>query len=72
MINLETIKAITMGIAVADAVGVPVELKSREFLKMKPVTDMFGFGSHNQPAGTWSDDTSLTIAMMENFCLDKF
>ncbi len=75
MINLETIKAMTRGIAVADAVGVPVEFKSRETLKRKPVTDMFGFGSHNQPAGTWSDDTSLTIATMGNFflfCLDKF
>lgn len=72
MINLEKIKAMTLGIAVADAVGVPVEFKNRETLKRKPVTDMFGFGSHNQPVGTWSDDTSLTIATMENFCLDKF
>ena len=74
MINLETVKAMTMGIAVADAVGVPVEFKSREFLKRKPVTDMFGFGSHYQPTGTWSDDTRMTIATMENianffFCL---
>ena len=41
MINLETLKAMTLGIAVADAVGVPVEFKSREFLKRKLVTDMF-------------------------------
>ncbi|MBQ6100523.1 MAG: ADP-ribosylglycohydrolase family protein, partial [Methanobrevibacter sp.] len=71
MINLETIKAMTMGIAVADAVGVPVEFKSRETLKRKPVTDMFGFGSHNQPVGTWSDDTSLTIATMESIARQK-
>ena len=71
MINLETIKAMIMGIAVADAVGVPVEFKSRETLKRKPVTDMFGFGSHNQPAGTWSDDTSLTIATMESISQQK-
>ena len=71
MINLETIKAMTMGIAVADAVGVPVEFKSRDILKRKPVTDMFGFGSHNQPIGTWSDDTSLTIATMESISQQK-
>ena len=71
MINLEKIEAMTLGIAVADAVGVPVEFKNREFLKRKLVTDMFGFGSHNQPAGTWSDDTSMTIATMENFYLQK-
>ena len=72
MINLEKIEAMTLGIAVADAVGVPVEFKNREFLKRKPVTYMFGFGSHNQPVGTWSDDTSMTIATMENFCLINF
>ena len=71
MINLETIKAMTLGIAVADAVGVPVEFKSRVFLERKPVTDMFGFGSHNQPAGTWSDDTSMTIATMESIARQK-
>lgn len=71
MINLEKIKAMTWGLAVADAVGVPVEFKSREFLKRKLVTDMFGFGSHYQPSGTWSDDTSMTIATMENFFLAK-
>ena len=40
MINLETVKAMTLGIAVADAVGVPVEFKSREFLSCKNLTDM--------------------------------
>ena len=71
MINLEKIKTMTLGIAVADAVGVPVEFKSREILKRKPIIDMIDFGSHNQPAGTWSDDTSMTIATMENFYLQK-
>ena len=23
---------------------------------------MIGYGTHNQPEGTWSDDTSMTIA----------
>lgn len=35
MIKLETIKAMTLGIAVADAMGVPVEFKSRSSLKKK-------------------------------------
>ena len=71
MINLKMINAMTLGVAVADTVGVPVEFKSQETLKRKPVTDMFGFGSHNQPAGTWSDDTSLTIATMESISRQK-
>ena len=66
MINLDTIKAMTLGIAVAEAMGVPVEFKSRSSLKKKPVTEMLGYGSHYQPAGTWLDDTSMTIATMES------
>ena len=38
------------GLLVADALGVPFEFKSRETFK---VTDMTGFGMHNQPAGIW-------------------
>jgi len=47
---------------------VPVEFKSREWLKSDPVTDMRGHGSHNQPPGTWSDDTSLTLCLVESLC----
>lgn len=47
------------GFAVGDALGVPYEFKSRgSFI----CTDMIGYGTHLQPAGTWSDDTSMTLA----------
>ncbi len=59
------------GIAVGDALGVPVEFKSREYLKANPVTDMFAYGTHNQPAGTWSDDSSLTFCLAETLT-DKY
>ena len=54
-----------LGLVVGDALGVPVEFKSHAELKANPVTDMIGFGTHNQPAGTWSDDSSMAIATME-------
>ena len=54
------------GFAVADALGVPVEFKSRKMLQKNPVTTMQGFGTYNQPAGTWSDDTSMRLATMES------
>lgn len=55
--------ALILGVAVGDALGVPVEFKARgTFL----VTGMQGYGTHNQPAGTWSDDTSLTLALADN------
>ena len=55
-----------MGLCVADALGVPVEFMSREKLKMNPVVDMRGFGTHGQPAGTWSDDTSMALCLADS------
>lgn len=56
------------GLAVGDALGVPVEFMPREELDKQPVTEMQGYGTHNQPAGTWSDDTSMTLATMDSLC----
>lgn len=55
-----------MGLCVADALGVPVEFNSREKLKANPVTDMRAYGTHNQPSGTWSDDTSMTLCLLDS------
>lgn len=57
-----------LGLAVGDALGVPVEFESRTYLKENPVTDMFGFGTHHQPIGTWSDDSSLAFCLAESLC----
>lgn len=48
---------------IGDALGVPVEFSQRDtyYLDM-----MVGFGSWNQPLGSWSDDTSLTLPLIEN------
>jgi ADP-ribosylglycohydrolase len=45
--------------------GVPVEFRSRETLKSFPVENMREFGSWNQPKGTWSDDSSLTLCLAD-------
>ena len=55
-----------MGLCVGDALGVPVEFYSRESLQHNPVTGMRGYGTHNQPAGTWSDDTSMTLCLADS------
>ncbi|MBL8019901.1 MAG: ADP-ribosylglycohydrolase family protein [Leptospirales bacterium] len=54
-----------IGIAIGDALGVPVEFRKRSELQANPVTDFTGFGTHDQPPGTWSDDTSLTLCLVE-------
>jgi ADP-ribosylglycohydrolase len=53
------------GVAVGDALGVPVEFRSRESIAHNPVTDMIGYGTHMQAPGTWSDDSSLTFCLAE-------
>lgn len=58
--------AAILGLCVADALGVPVEFKSREYLKNSPVTGMTGYGTYNQPPGTWSDDSSLTLCLIDS------
>lgn len=55
-----------LGLAIGDALGVPVEFKKRSTLQADPVTDLREFGSHYQPMGTWSDDTSMTLATVDS------
>jgi ADP-ribosylglycohydrolase len=57
-----------IGLAVGDALGVPVEFASREDLDLDPVIGMRAHGTHRQPAGTWSDDTSLALCLTESLC----
>ena len=64
----DIIKDVLFGVAVGDALGVPAEIKTRVYLRENPVTDMKGYGSHNKPAGTWSDDSSLTFCLAEMLC----
>ncbi|MCL1828086.1 MAG: ADP-ribosylglycohydrolase family protein [Oscillospiraceae bacterium] len=66
MNHTEKIKGALTGLCAADALGVPVESAGRESLSENPVTDMRGNGAHNQPAGTWSDDTSMTLCLADS------
>lgn len=62
------VKAGIFGVCIGDALGVPVEFRSREQLKRSPVTKMRALGTHRQPAGTWSDDSSLALCLAESLC----
>jgi ADP-ribosyl-[dinitrogen reductase] hydrolase len=53
------------GLVIGDSLGVPVEFKSRDYLRQYPLTDMIGFGTYNQPEGTWSDDSSLALCLAD-------
>ena len=70
--HLYQIQSVFIGLAVGDALGVPVEFKSREYLAANPVTTMIGYGSHRQPPGTFSDDSSLAFCLAEALALQPF
>lgn len=64
----DLVRSAVLGLAIGDAMGVPVEFQSREALQENPVADYRGFGSHPVPEGTWSDDTSMTLATLDSLC----
>lgn len=63
---IDAIKGGLWGLIVGDALGVPVEFQDREELEKNPVIDMRSDGTHNQPKGIWSDDTSMTLCLVDN------
>lgn len=60
------LQKILLGVAIGDALGVPVEFKPRFYFQENPIIDMQEFGVHDQLKGTWSDDTSLTLCLAES------
>jgi ADP-ribosylglycohydrolase len=69
---IKIIKAVILGHAVGDALGVPVEFEDREKLQKHPITDMQGFGTYPMPAGSWSDDTSMSLCALEAMCHENW
>ena len=57
------LRAVVYGAAVGDALGVPYEFRSRDTFEC---VDMVGHGSHDMPAGTFSDDTSMLLATCDS------
>ncbi len=60
------------GALVGDALGVPVEFESRAEIRSNPVVGMRGHGTHRQPPGTWSDDSSLLLCTADSLLSDEF
>ena len=55
----DRLRTAVYGFAVGDALGVPYEFRQRGTFHCY---DMIGYGTHYQPSGTWSDDTSMLLA----------
>lgn len=67
MMKVEKILGCMYGLAVGDALGLPVEFMSRETIAEQYgyLDRMVGDGSWGQPAGTVSDDTEMALAVAE-------
>ena len=59
----DTVFSVIYGGIIGDALGVPYEFCRRGSFKAETMT---GYGIHNQPPGTWSDDTSLTLCLIKS------
>ena len=69
--NDDCIRGSLFGFFVGDALGVPVEFLGRETLQKNKISDMEAYGTHNQPKGTWSDDSSMVIATMDSLINER-
>lgn len=67
----ERIKGSLYGFFIGDALGVPVEFLNRGVLSNKPIKQMEEYGTHNQPKGTWSDDSSMLLATIDSMFNNK-
>ena len=61
-----------MGVVTGDARGCPVQFRTRGEIAKDPVTGMRGCGTFNLPAGTWTDDSSLTLALLDSIRENHF
>ena len=56
------------GVVIGDALGCPVQFEDRSEVAQHPVTNMRGNGTFNLPAGSWTDDSSMTLALLDSIC----
>lgn len=64
-VDAEKAEGVLLGLACGDALGRPVEFQSPQQIAEThgTVTEMLGYGTHGQPAGTVTDDTDLALCI---------
>lgn len=53
------------GFCIGDMLGVPVEFSTREERANDQVQELRAYGTYHQPFGVWSDDTSMTLCLID-------
>lgn len=55
-----------LGFIIGDMAGVPVEFSNREERDKDPVRELRAYGTYHQHFGSWSDDSSLMLCLMDS------
>lgn len=69
VISMHEFRKGLLGLAVGDALGIPLVNKDRSELLSNPVTGMISGGEYDLPTGSWGLPTEITLAIKES--LDK-
>jgi len=77
MVDKKIVKEVLYGVAIGDALGVPVEFLYRDEVRKINIQNMEGTDSNFKygtrwgdmtPKGSWSDDTAMTLASVDALC----
>lgn len=60
-------KGMLYGLIIGDCLGVPSEFSQREHMKLNPCKGYEVGGVHDQLKYSWSDDTSMTLALIDSY-----
>lgn len=62
----DKVKGMLYGALIGDILGVPYEFSNKTYINNNFVRDYTYGGIHNQPKYSWSDDTSMSLALMSS------
>lgn len=60
-----------MGVVTGDAFGSPAQFRNRSEFTDNPITEMEYCACFDMPPGSWTDDSSLTIATLDSIVREK-
>ena len=81
MVDKKIVKSVLYGVAIGDALGVPVEFLYRDEVREINIQNMEGTDTNFKygtrwgditPKGCWSDDTAMTLASLDALCENGF
>ncbi len=60
-----------VGVIIGDALGSPAQFRRRQYFEERPITKMEACSIFDTPPGSWTDDSSLTLATLDSLITSK-